>query len=126
MSSRLVVWILHGHNKNIHGQRRRPKPKFSLFAVRLPKSPYSKWRGNILENHEVYVYPRVLTIQEAQSEDTSVNDFVNLEKVKVLENVPMMKISSSFIRQAVKEGKDVRYLLSEPVFNYLDEMNFYK
>ena len=122
-----------------------PKPSYTVFTLQNLKENYPgnefvlimgednirtlhKWKNYeyILENHEVYVYPRVLTIQEAQSEDTSVNDFVNLEKVKVLENVPMMKISSSFIRQAVKEGKDVRYLLSEPVFNYLDEMNFYK
>ena len=27
---------------------------------------------------------------------------------------------------AIKERKDVRYLLSEPVFNYVDEMKFYQ
>ena len=37
-----------------------------------------------------------------------------------------MKVSASFIRKAIKEGKDVRYLLTEPVFKYIDEMNFYK
>jgi nicotinate-nucleotide adenylyltransferase len=37
-----------------------------------------------------------------------------------------MKVSSSFIRQSIKEGKDVRYLLTEPVRKYVDEMNFYK
>jgi nicotinate-nucleotide adenylyltransferase len=37
-----------------------------------------------------------------------------------------MKVSASFIRQAIKEGKDVRYLLTEPVHKYLEEMRFYK
>ena len=37
-----------------------------------------------------------------------------------------MKVSSSFIRKAVKDKKDVRYLLTEPVYQYLTEMNFYK
>jgi nicotinate-nucleotide adenylyltransferase len=37
-----------------------------------------------------------------------------------------MKVSSSFIRQAIKDKKDVRYLLTEPVYKYIDEMNFYK
>ena len=38
-----------------------------------------------------------------------------------------MKISASFIRHAVKEGKDVRFLLlTEPVHKYVEEMHFYK
>ena len=37
-----------------------------------------------------------------------------------------MKISSSFIRKAILENKDVRYLLTPEVFKYVDKMNFYK
>jgi nicotinate-nucleotide adenylyltransferase len=37
-----------------------------------------------------------------------------------------MKISSSFIRKAISENKDVRYLLTPEVFKYVDEMRFYK
>jgi len=37
-----------------------------------------------------------------------------------------MKVSSSFIRKAIKAKKDVRYLLSEPVFRYVDDMKFYQ
>ena len=39
---------------------------------------------------------------------------------------PIMKISSSFIRKAISENKDVRYLLTPEVFKYVDEMKFYK
>ena len=39
---------------------------------------------------------------------------------------PVMKISASFIRHAIKEGKDVRFLLTEPVHKYVEEMHFYK
>ena len=39
---------------------------------------------------------------------------------------PVMKISSSFIRKAISENKDVRYLLTPEVFKYVDEMRFYK
>jgi len=38
----------------------------------------------------------------------------------------LMKVSSSFIRKAIKAKKDVRYLLSEPVFRYVDDMKFYQ
>jgi nicotinate-nucleotide adenylyltransferase len=40
-------------------------------------------------------------------------------------DVPMMDISSSYIRQCIANGKDVRYLLTDPVYNYLTEMHFY-
>ena len=41
-------------------------------------------------------------------------------------DAPVMKISSSFIRKAISENKDVRYLLTPEVYKYVDEMNFYK
>ena len=41
-------------------------------------------------------------------------------------DVPMIDISSSYIRQQIGEGKDVRYLLTEPVYKYLTEMHFYE
>ena len=41
-------------------------------------------------------------------------------------DVPMMDISSSYIRRCVAEHRDVRYLLTEPVYNYLTEMHFYE
>ena len=53
------------------------------------------------------------------------NDYQNHRNVEMID-APVMKISASFIRRAIKEGKDVRYLLTEPVWQYVDEMNFYK
>jgi nicotinic acid mononucleotide adenylyltransferase len=38
----------------------------------------------------------------------------------------MIDISSSYIRQQIAAGRDVRYLLTEPVYNYLTEMHFYE
>ena len=53
------------------------------------------------------------------------NRFIEDELIELV-NAPIMKISSSLIRRAIKDGKDVRYLLTEPVYKYLTEMNFYK
>jgi nicotinate-nucleotide adenylyltransferase len=39
---------------------------------------------------------------------------------------PLIEISSTFIRQAIKENKDVRCFLNEKVWKYIDEMNFYR
>jgi nicotinate-nucleotide adenylyltransferase len=44
----------------------------------------------------------------------------------VLVDAPVMKVSASFIRKSIQDRKDVRYLLTEPVFKYVQEMNFYR
>ena len=122
-----------------------PKPSYTVFTLQKLKEDhpdknfvmimgednlrsFHKWKNYeyILENHEIIVYPRVLTSQEMGSQDTEIQNYSNLKTLTLLEDVPMMKISSSFIRDAVKNGKDVRYLLTEPVYTYLDQMNFYK
>ena len=54
------------------------------------------------------------------------DEFKNHPNVSLCADAPVMKVSSSFIRSAIKAKKDVRYLLSEPVFRYVDEMKFYQ
>jgi nicotinate-nucleotide adenylyltransferase len=122
-----------------------PKPSYTVFTLQKLKEDYPenefvlimgednlrslhKWKNYeyMLENHQIYVYPRVQTIQEQQTEQAASNELVKHQSIKLLEEVPMMKISSSYIRKAIQEGKSVQYLLSQPVFDYLDEMNFYK
>jgi nicotinate-nucleotide adenylyltransferase len=38
----------------------------------------------------------------------------------------MLTISASHIRNAIKAGKSVKYLLTPEVEKYVDEMHFYK
>jgi nicotinate-nucleotide adenylyltransferase len=38
---------------------------------------------------------------------------------------PILEISSTFIRQCVKEGHDVRHFMPEKAFHYMDENRFY-
>ena len=108
-----------------------PKNEFSLIMGEDNLRTFHKWFNHdaILENHTLYVYPRVLTIQEeAARKEGSVetNDFASHENVVFCTDAPVMKISSSFIRKAIAEGKDVRYLLTEPVHKYVEEMHFYE
>jgi nicotinate-nucleotide adenylyltransferase len=109
-----------------------PNDSFSLIMGEDNLRTFHKWFNHevILEKHKIYVYPRVLTMQEelevvAMSADL-INDYKSHQNVEFCEEAPVMKVSSSFIRQSIKEGKDVRYLLTEPVRRYVDEMNFYK
>jgi nicotinate-nucleotide adenylyltransferase len=109
-----------------------PSDSFSLIMGEDNLRTFHKWFNHevIMEKHKIYVYPRVLTMQEelevvAMSADL-INDYKSHQNVEFCEDAPVMKVSSSFIRQSIKEGKDVRYLLTEPVRRYVDEMNFYK
>lgn len=107
-----------------------PEVKFVMIMGEDNLRSFHKWKNYeyILENHEIIVYPRVRTIQEEDSviNTTESKTLLENDSVRLLEDVPMMKISSSYIRNGIKSGKDVRYLLSPPVYNYIDEMNFYK
>lgn len=110
-----------------------PAHTFSLIMGEDNLRTLHKWFNHeiLLENHKIYVYPRVLTTQEEDELTTidpsaSRNRYADHPHVIYCYDAPVMKVSASFIRQAIKEGKDVRYLLTEPVHKYIDEMNFYR
>jgi len=109
-------------------KEKHPTYQFALIMGEDNLRSFHKWKNYevILENYPIFIYPRVYTVQEleAQAKEKQ-NDLVKHPNVQVVD-APLMKVSSSFIRKAIKNKKDVRYLLSEPVFKYLDEMNFYK
>ena len=113
----------------IHLEEKYPEYTFALIMGEDNLRTLHKWKNyeSILSNHKIYVYPRALTIQEKadlKSHRTlpKLSNHDNIVKV----DAPVMKLSASFIREAIKKGHDVRYLLTEPVFKYLTEMNFYK
>ena len=108
-----------------------PKNTFSLIMGEDNLRNFHKWFNYevILKNHTIYVYPRVLTEAEEEVKDFDVSktaSFYKNKNVIVCEDVPVMKVSASFIRKSIKERKDVRYLLTEPVHKYIEEMHFYK
>ena len=88
---------------------------------------FKKWKNyeQIINSHNLYVYPRILTEQEKRK--INYFEIYTIQHPNIIRcDAPVMKISSSFIRKAILENKDVRYLLTPEVFKYVDEMNFYK
>ena len=113
-------------------KEKHPEHEFALIMGEDNLRTLHKWQNHeiILKNHKIYVYPRVLTTQE-EAEVSTINaqignDFAQNTNVVLCDDAPVMKVSASFIRQAIKDNKDVRYLLTEPVHKYIDEMNFYR
>lgn len=106
---------------------KHPDKKFTLIMGEDNLRSFHKWKNYevILENHEVLVYPRVYTESEKVEVSEQTKTLRNHPKIKLVD-APLMKISSSVIRNMIAEGKDAQYILTPEVFKYLDEMNFYR
>lgn len=105
-------------NTIVHLQEKYPKHSFTLIMGADNLEGFTKWKNyeQLLELCELYVYPRPGYDGGALREHPKV----------FWVNAPLMELSATYIRQAVKEGKSVRYMLPEAVYKYLSEMNFYK
>lgn len=81
-------------------------------------SSFHKWKNQevLTDLYQFYVYPR------PGSEKSQFDEHPSFRFI----DAPLITLSSSFIRQGIKEGKDMRYYLPEKVCNYVQEMNFYR
>jgi nicotinate-nucleotide adenylyltransferase len=97
-----------------------PDHEFALIMGEDNLKSFHKWKNYelILNDHHIYVYPRH-SIEPIQ---TKFDNHNHIHKV----DAPIIELSSTFIRNSRKEGKNVRPMLPEHVWEYLDEMNFYK
>ncbi len=112
-------------NTLAHLQDHFPQHEFSLIMGEDNLRTFYKWKNweVILQNHEIYVYPRL------ESKETS----ENIEKKPALIHpnihvidAPVVEISSTFIRNNIKNKKNVQPLLPAKVWDYIDYNNLYK
>jgi len=103
-----------------HLEERYSDHKFALIMGADNLKSFHKWKNYevILENYHIYVYPRI-------SEGKVPEQFQNHPKVTRVE-APIMEISSTFIRKAIQNKKNIKPLLPNKVWEYVDLMNFYK
>ena len=97
-----------------------PDKEFCLIMGEDNLKSFHKWKNyeTILEHHHIYVYPR---ISEGKTE-TRFDNHPKIHKVAA----PIVEISSTMIRNGIKNKKNIQPLLTKEVFNYIDEMNFYR
>ena len=94
-----------------------PENEYALIMGADNLKNFHKWKNyeQILENYSIYVYPRP---------GIEING--SHKNIHIVEGVPQMEISASFIRDSINKGKDISYLMPEKAWKYTDEMNFYK
>lgn len=108
-------------NTLAHITEKFPNHQFSIIMGEDNLSGFHKWKNyeQILQNHLIYIYPRLKLIDK--KEDL----IINHPNIKLID-APIIQISATNIRNWIKNKKNVRTLLPKKVWNYIDEMNFYK
>lgn len=102
-----------------HLRERHPEHEFVLLMGGDSLASLPRWKNyeQLLAQHQIYVYNRPdYTPAEALRQHPSVRWF----------DAPLMQISASFVRRCLRAGKSIRYLVTEPVFNYLEASNLYR
>ncbi len=100
-------------------QEKFPKNEFALIMGEDNLKSFHKWKNYdvILKNHAIYVYPRL-------SEELKNPEFENHPGIHII-TAPVVEISSTFIRENIKNKKNVKPMLPEKVWDYIDHNLFY-
>ncbi|MDA9002499.1 nicotinate (nicotinamide) nucleotide adenylyltransferase [Flavobacteriaceae bacterium] len=101
-------------------EEKHPENQFALIMGEDNLWSLPKWKNAevIMGNYPIYVYPRKMNPSSGSASFSS-------ETITYLD-APIIEVSSTFIRQQIKDGKNIKPLLPMAVWNYIDEMNFYK
>ncbi len=95
-----------------------PEHRFSIIMGQDNLQTLPKWKNAevLVSQHHVYVYPRLGAEMGAYATHPNVHST----------EAPLIDISATFIRKAIKAKKDVSFFMPAKVWHYIDEMNFYK
>ncbi len=103
-----------------HLQEKFPIHEFSLLMGEDNLNSLHKWKNYevILQNHDIYVYPRL----NAETIDAEIAASAQIHRV----DAPVIELSSTFIREGIKHGKNIQPMLPHKVWQYVEHNLFYK
>jgi nicotinate-nucleotide adenylyltransferase len=99
-------------------KEKHPERQFALIMGSDNLNTLSRWKNHerILSQYDIYIYRR-------NGFDTS--PFDSFPGIKYVD-APRIEISSTFIREAISEGKSIRYLVPERVLESLENSGMYR
>lgn len=99
-------------------EEKHPDKEFRLIMGADGLKTFHKWKhaSLIVEKYHRLIYPRP---------GIDLASFSTLPNATILD-APLMEISSSFIRKAIRQGKDIRHLMPADAYRYMREMHFYE
>ena len=95
-----------------------PQREFALIMGGDNLRTIDKWLNYqwILDNYDIYVYPRI---------DSALSPTAMPSRARMID-APVVGISATMIRESIRQRQSVRYMLPVKVYQYLDEMGFYR
>lgn len=104
-------------NTLTHLEEKYSKRTFSLIMGSDTVNSLYKWKNyeELIARHAIYVYPRPeYPVKPLDGADIKEMD------------APLMRLSSSFIRESLKAGHSVRYMVPDTVLAEIDKSGFYQ
>jgi len=101
-----------------HLEERYPNKSFVLIMGADNLASFKKWKNYevLLKNYQIYVYPRP---------GSDLSEWLDHPSI-VFTDTPQMDISSTFIRKAVKEKKNIQYFVPDNVVAFIESKNMYR
>ncbi|MEI6050134.1 MAG: nicotinate (nicotinamide) nucleotide adenylyltransferase [Bacteroidota bacterium] len=101
-----------------------PKNKFCLVMGEDNLYTLHKWKNaeELVRKYPIYVYPRP---DSGKPISLQLDQILSIAEIYPVE-APLMDISGTFIRDGIKNGKDMSYYLPAAVWKYVKEMHFYE
>ncbi|MDF3079399.1 MAG: nicotinate-nucleotide adenylyltransferase [Sphingobacteriaceae bacterium] len=102
----------------VHLKEKYPEHTFTLIIGSDNLSSLKKWKNYelILRDYHIFVYPRPGDLNSELRDHPSVT----------ITETPLMEISATFIRKAIKENKSVQYFLPDKVLKFIDSKSLYR
>lgn len=96
-----------------------PLKQFKLIMGGDNLKTIEKWKNyeQLIAKYQIIVYSRP---------GYDFGAYADHPNITILDNVPMMDISATFIRDSIKKNKSIQYLVPDTVYKYINGSNMYK
>jgi nicotinate-nucleotide adenylyltransferase len=101
----------------VHLKEKYPQHEFALIMGSDNLVSLPKWKNYklILRDYQIFVYPR----PGYENTDLAAHPSVTITMT------PLMELSATFIRQSLKEKKNVQYFVPDVVLDFIESKNLY-
>ena len=103
---------------------KHPARRFTLIMGEDNLNTLHKWKNAelLVKQYPIIVYPRLFP---GKRSNKRLQEILAMASVKEID-APVMDISGTFIRSAIRDGKDVSWFVPAPTWQYIREMHFYE